>query len=53
MTGEKPMPWKYTDDIIAGSVIGAWIWGKFTGVEIPDEIALLALGYVFYRQVTA
>jgi len=43
----EPEVWKYTDDIIAIGVVGAWIAGKIVGFEIPDEIAILALGYVF------
>ena len=44
---ENPTPYHYTDDIIAVAVVAAWIAGKIVGFEIPDEIALLTLGYVF------
>ena len=47
----EPRPWKYTDDIIAGVIIGAWVIGKFIGVNIPDEVAMVAIGYVFGKNI--
>jgi hypothetical protein len=47
MTNGNPTPWKYTDDIIAIAVIGVWLAGKIVGFVVPDEIAVLAMGYVF------
>lgn len=48
---EKREVWKYTDDIVAGVVVVAWIVGKFTGVEIPDWVMTTALGYVFGKNI--
>jgi len=46
-----PRPWKYTDDIIAGIIVVAYIIGKFIGVQIPENLVGLALGYVFGKNV--
>ena len=43
--------WKYTDDIIAGILVIAWVIGKATGNEIPDWILATALGYVFGKNI--
>ncbi|RKZ29252.1 hypothetical protein DRQ29_00340 [bacterium] len=48
---EKQKIWKYTDDIIAGIIVVAWIVGKFVGVEIPDWVMTTALGYVFGKNI--
>jgi len=48
---EKKKIWKYTDDIVAGVVVVAWIIGKFVGVEIPDWVMTTALGYVFGKNI--
>ena len=48
---EENKVWKYTDDIIAGIVVVAWLIGKFVGVEIPNEILATALGYVFGKNI--
>ena len=44
-------PWKWTDDIIAVIVVGAWVVGKFISVEIPDWAVAAALGYVFGKNI--
>jgi len=48
---EENKVWKYTDDVIAGIIVVAWIIGKFIGVEIPNEILATALGYVFGKNI--
>lgn len=49
---EIPKPWKYTDDIIAGVSLGAYIISWFLGNPLPEYLALLPLGYAFGKEVT-
>jgi hypothetical protein len=48
---EKPQPWKYTDDIIAGAALGSFIISWFLGNPLPEYTALLPLGYAFGKEV--
>lgn len=48
---KMPTPWKYTDDVLAIGVTGAWIAGKILGYDIPDEMVILSLGYAFGKNL--
>jgi len=43
--------WEYTDDLIAIIIVLAWVFGKFFGVDIPDWVLSVALGYAFGKSI--
>lgn len=40
-------PWKYTDDIIAISIVIGYLLGKYFGFEVPEWMVIAALLYAF------
>lgn len=44
--------WEFTDDILAGIIVLAWIGGKASGTyEIPESVLGIVLGYVFGKNM--
>jgi hypothetical protein len=50
--GNGRKPWRYTDDLIAGALVLAYIAGHVTGnFQIPIEVMMLVFGWVFGKGI--